>query len=139
MLYVFLAGLVIVVVVFILIVKEFVCSFSDMNSINIDLRKYSPKNRYEIRKILSTVKQSKKIIKSSGSIQERIHWLSVILDSLKKLRKYVPYDLIPKVESYEKECQNELKRLESKRHGDDDSKTLPKHKKNNSGSSSHVA
>ncbi len=124
MLLFFFAGLTLILLLFILIVKEFVITFSRMSFINKELRKYNPKNRYEIRKLTNSLKQSITIMKNTQSLEEKLHWCSIIINTYIKLSDYTP----EKIQKYiEEEIKYYSKKYEdlSKKISESKVKNLP--------------
>jgi biopolymer transport protein ExbB/TolQ len=109
MLIFFLAGLTLLILVFIVVIKEFISSFYEIASLNKDLKKYTPKNRYEIRKLTRSLQQSKAIIESTDSLEEKVHWCSIIINTYMKLKDYTSEEIQHKID---KEINKYTKKFE---------------------------
>lgn len=84
------ASLIIALVVFIIIIREFIITGKELKYIKKGLEKNDVKNLYEIRKLIRMIKQSNDIIRNSESIEEKIHWCEVVIDKYNKLIDRTP-------------------------------------------------
>jgi hypothetical protein len=124
MLLFFFAGLTLILLLLILIIKEFVITFSKMAFINKELKKYNPKNRYEIRKLTNSIKQSVTIMKNTQSLEEKLHWCSIIISSYIKLSNYTPEKIRKYIEEEIKSYSKKYEEL-SKKISESKIKNLP--------------
>lgn len=87
------------VAISILIFREFKMLASRYYKLNKELEKYNSKNKYEIKKLFMHIKKCDEVIKSSETIEEKIHWYNLKIEAYESIEKYSPEGVMNTIES----------------------------------------
>lgn len=104
------SALVLMLLILIIILKEFISTISRLKTVKNELKKFNPLNTYEVKKLLTLIQQSNKILKNSSAIEEKLHWYEILIKNYKKIKNYTPLNIH---DAIEKEIETHLEAFNS--------------------------